>query len=525
MSYNASGHDAFLLLSIPNCTLRTPTSAQTGSLGLECVTLPPSAKATFDRDVFLVLRLNEQEIPLDPGRTVSVSQSPQNEKTYVFHGTANDPVVITLVFNDSFYAEGPLAEDLETFDSVLSQYLTLDYGKGKRPASPPSPPQTNKGSEDLRGRLLLRDEDTGEIVGELDRKVDVREDPSLSQRGHENDPVVIEIPEDASLQGSETAIQAFARNVPPEEHNWMTRSATLVSHGITGGTNLLVRVINSASSYYINNSTPSPHVPAASLHAQDPSSSSFPPEKDRAGGSGPGSASTSGAVTPNQTPPPPSRTVLFLSSERTRKGLTNIHAVSGQAVKVSTKTIKFIDDVIFQAVGGKKAKQARANTNANANANGKPELPPRAGSSSLAPPPYSSTPNLHQNLGADGKPALPPRAPSPSPTASPVNGQAPPLPPRKIKTTARIILSADLILSTIEESTKRIINISADRADAMIRHKHGEEVAQSSKAMAGTARNIGLVYVDLQGIGRKAIVKRVAKTYVKSRFGGRHQKQ
>ena len=229
MSYNASGHDAFLLLSLPNCTLRTPTASQTGALGLECVTLPPSAKATFDRDVFLVLSLNGQEIPLDPARTVSVSQS-QDERTYVFHGTPTDPLVVTLIFNESLYAEGPLSEDLETFDGVLSQYLKLNYDQVQRSATPPSPPQANKGTEDLRGRLLLRDEDTGEIVGELDRKVVVREDPMLSQRGHENDPVVIEIPEDASLQDNATAIEAFARNIPPEEHNWMTKSATLVRY-------------------------------------------------------------------------------------------------------------------------------------------------------------------------------------------------------------------------------------------------------------------------------------------------------
>ncbi|KAL0573898.1 hypothetical protein V5O48_008046 [Marasmius crinis-equi] len=487
-------HDAFLLLNLPNCTLKTPTASQTGTLGLECVTLPPSAQATFDRDVFLVLRLNNQEFPLHPARTVSVSQNPNGERVYVCHGTETDPLVITLVFSESLYTEGPMAEDIETFDSVLGQYLNLDVNTPSPPSTPP------KKDEDLRGRLLLRDEDTGEIVGELDRKVVVREDPVLSERGHENDPVVIEIPEDATTTPPETAIEAFAISVPPDEQNWMTKSATLVSQGITGGTNLLVRVITSASSYYIARSTPSTSTPASPVI--DKSNPSYISEK-----SSPNAQQQQPAGQQ-----PPSRAVMFLTSERTRKGLTKVHAVSGQAATLSSKTIAFIDDVISRAVGG------------GSKGKGKPDLPARRGlaaafsstsssSSSLAPPPYSSNPNLSVN--PDAKPPLPPRAPSPTP--SPVGGAAPPLPPRKLGTKARIVLSADLILSTIEESTKKIINISADRADAMIRHKHGEQVAESSKAMAGTARNIGLVYVDLQGIGRKAIVKRVAKTYVKTR--------
>lgn len=35
--------------------------------------------------------------------------------------------------------------------------------------------------------------------------------------------------------------------------------------------------------------------------------------------------------------------------------------------------------------------------------------------------------------------------------------------------------------------------------------------------VTGTAKNIGLVYIDMRGVGRKAIVKRVGKEYVKSR--------
>jgi len=35
--------------------------------------------------------------------------------------------------------------------------------------------------------------------------------------------------------------------------------------------------------------------------------------------------------------------------------------------------------------------------------------------------------------------------------------------------------------------------------------------------MAGTARNVGLVYVDMRGIGRRALLKRTARNFVKAR--------
>lgn len=48
--------------------------------------------------------------------------------------------------------------------------------------------------------------------------------------------------------------------------------------------------------------------------------------------------------------------------------------------------------------------------------------------------------------------------------------------------------------------------------------RYGPEAAETSQMLAGTARNAGLVYVDLRGIGRRAILKRAGKQFVKGRF-------
>lgn len=36
--------------------------------------------------------------------------------------------------------------------------------------------------------------------------------------------------------------------------------------------------------------------------------------------------------------------------------------------------------------------------------------------------------------------------------------------------------------------------------------------------ITGTARNVGLVYVDLSGLGRRAILKRAGKQYIKGKI-------
>lgn len=36
--------------------------------------------------------------------------------------------------------------------------------------------------------------------------------------------------------------------------------------------------------------------------------------------------------------------------------------------------------------------------------------------------------------------------------------------------------------------------------------------------LTGTAKNVGLVYVDMTGMGRRALLKRAGRTFVKARF-------
>jgi spartin len=226
--------EAHILITLPNATLTSPsTGTLTGQLSLEYITFDIPASAVT-RDVLLVLRLDNGafEAPLDPARTLTASvQSSGAARRYVFHATQDDA---------EFTLEIPVtpetSDDVELFHSVLVGYVT-DLRDGVPPTAPaPGVAQNGVGlvvgeavqtGDDLRGRFVLVNEDNGEVVGALGRSVRVYEDPSLGKRGHEGDPVVVELPEGASTLDD---VEVLVRTVPPEDRDWMMKGAVFVRH-------------------------------------------------------------------------------------------------------------------------------------------------------------------------------------------------------------------------------------------------------------------------------------------------------
>ncbi|KAG6850407.1 hypothetical protein H0H93_013632 [Arthromyces matolae] len=494
-----SNPEAFLLLTLPDATLTFSGVSQTGLLNLECVTLQiPNTSDPLHRDVYLVLRLGAIEIPLDPALSIQTVYS-INRRTYTIYdpiGTSDTSKTIISVAIPASDTKSSILQDIETFETVLAQYSTDFHGHTNNKALTSLPSGFDDRYEDLRGHLIVVNEDNGEVLAQVDPLTfSLKEDPQLHQHGHENDAVLIEVPDNRpGHEQDATALEMFARAVPPDQQDWITKSATVVSHAISTTTNLLLTAITTASDYYITHSKPSPHHPS----------------------------STSRATTP--TPPP--RALVFLTSERTRKGLSSVHTVSSQAVQVSSKTVSKIDSMIRRAMGNKPKRERQFNTNSTASntlspnptfsTSGPPPLPPRTPSPLLSPPPYSAPGQSNQ------KPLLPPRR-SPSPS--------PPLPPRPSSTNAgqinivapqpraplskkeRILLSADLILSTIDHDSRRLLDAGSSSIGSVVGHKYGPEAAESSQLLTGTARNVGLVYVDMRGIGRRALLKSAGSTF------------
>jgi len=162
--------------------------------------------------------------------------------------------------------------------------------------------------------------------------------------------------------------------------------------------------------------------------------------------------------------------------------------VSGKAVKVSAKTVEVVDGLIKRAVG-RKEKQIYPNSTPGIHSV-PPNLPPRIGERGISIPSSS--------FSGFGPPPLPPR-----PT---------------LRKRDKLILSADVVLSTFEESIKRIIDGGGEEITRVVTHKRGEESGQNAALATGTARNVALMYIDMRGIGRRAIVRRVGKEYAKGKL-------
>ena len=237
--------DAYALVTIPDATLTSSSSGTlTGQLVLEYVTydIPTTAQVTQDVLLVLVLRSGNNtilfEAPLDPARALSVSSSVPpppsrssfsvSRRRYVFQATRDDSeFTVELPENNN------AADDIELFHSVLVGYLTdvLVNGERLQPAPRVVEPVADAGAdEDLRGRFVLMNEDDGEIVGTLDRSVRVFEDPSLQEKGHEKDTLVVELPEGVDMHEGVLEEEVLVGTIPPEDRDWVVKTAVFVRY-------------------------------------------------------------------------------------------------------------------------------------------------------------------------------------------------------------------------------------------------------------------------------------------------------
>lgn len=232
-----SAPEAFSLLNVPNVSFSgTGLNPDTGVLDLQCVSIPhPQSTRSEDRDVYLVIRVNALEMPIDPARIVTLIDGPK-ARSYTFSGTPSDPSELVLSVRGPFIAGDELVETLETFENILEQYVAEfrvpEYSTSS--AEPLTAGQASvisgavKGDKDLRGRLVMINEDTGEIIGEVEDSFKIKEDPSLLEKGHEDDPVLIQVPEGYTRDTDKHAIEAFASIIPPDQRNWISTSANIV---------------------------------------------------------------------------------------------------------------------------------------------------------------------------------------------------------------------------------------------------------------------------------------------------------
>jgi spartin len=76
------------------------------------------------------------------------------------------------------------------------------------------------------------------------------------------------------------------------------------------------------------------------------------------------------------------------------------------------------------------------------------------------------------------------------------------------------IIAFSTITDGIEQSAKQLLTSGSTAASTVVRHRYGSEAGQVAGHLTGGIRNVGLVYVDVSGVSRKAVIKSVAKGMV-----------
>ena len=79
-----------------------------------------------------------------------------------------------------------------------------------------------------------------------------------------------------------------------------------------------------------------------------------------------------------------------------------------------------------------------------------------------------------------------------------------------------MVLSATIIFASLEASTV-LAEVGGAAVTAAVAHKYGATAGENAALATGAMCNVVLMYVDVRGLGREAVVKRVAKSWAKGR--------
>lgn len=82
------------------------------------------------------------------------------------------------------------------------------------------------------------------------------------------------------------------------------------------------------------------------------------------------------------------------------------------------------------------------------------------------------------------------------------------------------MIAFSTIADGIAESGKNILTQSGSAASTVVAHRYGPEAGSVAEQLAGGVKNVGLVYIDVTGVSRRAIIKSVAKGMVVGKVKG-----
>ncbi|KAH8681440.1 senescence-associated protein-domain-containing protein [Xylariales sp. PMI_506] len=82
------------------------------------------------------------------------------------------------------------------------------------------------------------------------------------------------------------------------------------------------------------------------------------------------------------------------------------------------------------------------------------------------------------------------------------------------------LMAFSTIADGVDQASRNILTSSSSAATSMVAHRWGPEAGELSKHLGGTVKNVGLVYIDVTGVSRRAIIKAVGKGMVVGKVKG-----
>lgn len=82
------------------------------------------------------------------------------------------------------------------------------------------------------------------------------------------------------------------------------------------------------------------------------------------------------------------------------------------------------------------------------------------------------------------------------------------------------LIAFSTVADGLEHSGKRLLQSTGEAASTMVGHKYGQDAGSLTAELAGGVKNVGLVYIDVTGVSRRAVLKSVAKGMVVGKVKG-----
>jgi hypothetical protein len=203
---------------------------------LDCISLPippaighqtanpfapsPSDPPVPTHDFWLVIKFTNSgfELPLIPSQQMHISRT-AGEIGYSI--PSNELEGASLLLRFPAPKDGVEIEEIQSLEGLLYQYGCLDRDVSALGGIPGTEPADQPA--DMRGKLVLINEDSGQVLGEIDQSLDIEEDGKVGEDGREKQPVVLDF---GAVVHGQMAGEVVVKTVPEDElDDWMLKGA------------------------------------------------------------------------------------------------------------------------------------------------------------------------------------------------------------------------------------------------------------------------------------------------------------